>query len=86
MLIHRSNKLPASSPGKVLLKVLKQNHISTTETAKILDISACDLTKFLDGNMPVDTPLAKKLEGLTGISSGFWMNLQNTYDNYVENC
>lgn len=86
MLIHRSNKLPVSSPGKVLLKVLKQNRISTTEAAKVLDISVCDLTKFIEGNMPVDTPMGKKLEGFTGISSGFWMNLQNTYDIYVENC
>ena len=45
-----------------------------------------DLTKFIEGNMPVDTHLATKLEGFTGISSGFWMNLQNTYDIYVENC
>lgn len=79
-MILRSNKLPATSPGKVLQKVLKQNNLSTTQSAKSLEISLGDLTKLLEGNMSVDTLLAKNLEGFTGISCGFWMNLQSTYD------
>ena len=86
MSIIRSNKLPAISPGKVLQKLLKQNNLSTSESAKLLDLPLCDLTKLIEGNMQVDTSLGKRLEGFTGISCGFWMNLQGRYDIYVENC
>ena len=53
MSIIRSNKLPAISPGKVLQKLLKQNNLSTSESAKLLDLSLCDLTKLIEGNMQV---------------------------------
>ena len=48
MSIIRSNKLPAISPGKVLQKLLKQNNLSTSESAKLLDLSlgAFDIDSF----------------------------------------
>lgn len=84
MSITRSNKLPAKHPGIVFKnRILKRHNITVTDAAIKMQINRPHLNNFANGKVSVTAPLAMKLEKATGISSGFWMNLQKTYDLYV---
>lgn len=83
MSVLRSNKLPAKHPGLVFkARVLEKNRISVSEAARKMKINRPHLNNFTRGKVSVTAPLAMKLEAATGITSGFWMNLQKTYDLY----
>lgn len=80
----RSNKLPAQHPGIVFkMRILDANKISISDAAKKMKINRPHLNNFTRGKVAVTAPLAMKLEASTGISAGFWMNLQKTYDLYI---
>jgi addiction module HigA family antidote len=84
MSVSRSNKLPAKHPGHVFkARVLDKNEISISEAARKMRVTRPHLNNFTRGKVSVTAPFAMKLEVATGISSGFWMNLQKTYDLYV---
>lgn len=84
MSLTRSNRLPAKHPGLVFkTRILDRNDIKITEAAKKMNINRPHLNNFTKGKVSVTAPLAMKLEKATGISSGFWMNLQKSYDLYV---
>ena len=84
MSVTRSNKLPAKHPGIIFkTRVLDRHGISISEAARKLKINRPHLNNFTKGKVSVTVPLAMRLEKATGITSGFWMNLQKTYDLYV---
>ena len=41
------------------------------------------MTLFANGKASVSVSFAKKLEASTGISAGFWLNMQKAYDLYM---
>ena len=45
-----------------------------------LGISADDLEDLINGVLPIDYDLAKRIEKVTGVSAETWMNLQKRYD------
>ena len=55
-----------------------------SEVAQRLNIDLSKLSLFLDEKLSIDNVFARKLEIATGISSGFWLNLQENYDLYIE--
>lgn len=84
MSVSRSNKLPAKHPGQVFKSsVLDRHGINISEAARKLKVNRPHLNNFTKGKVSVTAPFAMKLEAATGISSGFWMNLQKTYDLYI---
>ena len=84
MSVTRSNKLPAKHPGIIFkTRVLDRHGISISEAARKLKINRPHLNNFTKGKVSVTVSLAMRLEKATGITSGFWMNLQKTYDLYV---
>ena len=80
-MIERSNKLPVKHPGLIFNeRILVRHEISITEAAKKLHMSRKQVSLFANGNSDVSVSLAKKLEVSTGISAGFWLNTQKSYD------
>jgi len=81
MTLVRSNKLSVIHPGLIFRKrILEAHRISISNIAKKMHISRLHLHHFLTAKVGVTAPFALKLEKATGISAGFWMNLQATYD------
>lgn len=84
MSLTRSRELPVVHPGVVFkTRVLQKHNISISDAAKKMNINRPHLNNFTLGKVSVTAPLAMKLEKATGITSGFWMNLQKSYDLYV---
>ena len=84
MTLIRSKELPVKHPGMVFKeRVLLAHQITVTAAAKKMHINRPHLNNFANGKVSVTAPLAMKLEKSTGISSGFWMNLQKSYDLYI---
>jgi addiction module HigA family antidote len=84
MTLIRSNKLPATHPGLIFKKrILEAHNVSISDAAKKMHINRPHLNNFSTGKVGVTVPLAMKLEKATGISAGFWLNLQKTYDLFI---
>jgi addiction module HigA family antidote len=84
MTLVRSNKLPATHPGLIFKKrILEEHGLTVSEAAKKMHINRPHLNNFSTGKVSVTALLAMKLEKSTGISAGFWLNLQKTYDLYI---
>jgi addiction module HigA family antidote len=84
MSVSRSNRLPATHPGIVFKqRILDRHNVKITDAAKKMGINRSHLNNFTNGKVSVTAPLAMRLEKATGITSGFWMNLQKTYDLYI---
>jgi addiction module HigA family antidote len=83
MTLIRSNKLPVKHPGLIFnQRILIVHKISQTDAAKTLHMSRKQVSLFANGKVSVSVSLAKKLETSTGISAGFWLNIQKAYDLY----
>jgi addiction module HigA family antidote len=81
MPIIRSNQLPTQHPGVVFkCYYLDRYNTKLSDAAKTLDIETFHLNNFIKGEITVTPPLAIRLEKVTGISSGFWLNLQKIHD------
>jgi addiction module HigA family antidote len=84
MALIRSNKLPVTHPGLVFKKrILEAHNLTVSEAAIKMRINRPHLNNFTTDKVSVTVPLAMKLEKSTGISAGFWLNLQKTYDLYI---
>jgi addiction module HigA family antidote len=84
MTLVRNNKLPATHPGLIFKKrILEAHNISISDAAKKMHINRPHLNNFSTGKVGVTVPLALKLEIATGISAGFWLSLQKTYDLFI---
>ena len=84
MTLVRSNKLPATHPGLIFKKrILEAHAVTVSDAAKKMHINRPHLNNFSNGKVGVTVPLAMKLERATGISAGFWLNLQKTYDLFI---
>ncbi|WDE11060.1 HigA family addiction module antitoxin [Thalassomonas haliotis] len=84
MALVRSNQLPVTHAGIIFKKrILERHNITVSDAAKLMHIGRPHLSKFASGKVAVTAPLAMKLEKSTGISAGFWMNIQKSYDLYI---
>ena len=84
MALARSNKLCVKHPGIIFAeRILKRHNISQTYAAKYLHMSRKQVSLFANGRVSVSVSLAKKLEASTGVSAGFWLNVQKSYDLYM---
>jgi len=81
----RSNKLSASHPGVVFKKrILDAHGVSLIDAALSMSVSRDHLSKFVNCHYNVTRGFSKKLEESTGVSSRFWLNMQNAYDEYCK--
>ena len=83
MPVLRSNRLPIQHPGVVFKRYyLDRYNINLTNAAEKLGIKTEHLNNFINGKVTVSESLATELEDVTGVSSGFWINLQKNYNLY----
>ena len=83
MPVLRSNQLPTQHPGVVFKRYyLDRYNINLANAAEKLGIKTYHLNNFINGKVTVTDLLATKLEDVTGVSSGFWINLQKNYNLY----
>lgn len=83
MPIIRSNNLPTQHPGVVFKRFfLDRKNIKLSDAANKLGIDTSHLINFINGEITVTSPLAINLEKATGVSSGFWLNLQKSHNLY----
>lgn len=64
-------------PGQVLNAVRK---ITALQLARVINMSLNDTKDLLDGDVPINKTIARKLEKITGISTSTWLKMQQEYD------
>lgn len=72
---------PPAHPGEVLLEeILHPPGISQAAFAKRIDVPYVRLNSLINGRRGVSSDAALRLERATGMSAGFWLNLQRDWD------
>ena len=81
MPVLRSNQLQTQHPGVVFKRYyIDRYNINLSNAAEKLGIKTYHLNNFINSEVTVTYSLATKLESVTGISSGFWLNLQKSHN------
>ena len=70
---------PAIPPGETILEMTRDKEISLSDLAVSIGLSERELSKLLEGEMPISTGLAKSLENALGPPSSFWIRLNENY-------
>lgn len=71
-------------PGEHLLDELKARNISQNDFAEKIGMSNTTLSGIISGSMDITADIAKKIGKGLGTSSEVWMNLQNSYNEWIE--
>ena len=72
---------PPTHPGEMLLEeFLKPLGISQSAFARQLDVSFPRLNEIINGKRSVTTDTALRLARVTGMSTQFWLGLQQDWD------
>ena len=78
-------KIPVvSPPGATLKELIDEWGMSQQEVATRLERDTKDVTLFLAGQLRVMPDWAERLELVTGLSRGFWLRRQESYDEYLK--
>lgn len=83
----RENTFPipvVSPPGATLKELIDEWGMSQQEVATRLEKDAKDVSLFLAGQLRVTPDWADRLELVTGLSRGFWLCRQESYDEYLK--
>lgn len=62
------------APGEYIEDAMYEDYASK------LGLDVEDYKSLLNGDLPIDSALAKKIHKLTGVSAETWLNLQKRYD------
>lgn len=73
-----------SPPGATLKELLDEMGVSQQEVATRLEKDEKDVALFLAGQLRVTPDWAERLELVTGLSRGFWLRRQESYDAYLK--
>ena len=73
-----------SPPGATLKELIDEWGMSQQEVATRLKKDAKDVALFLAGQLRVPPEWAERLELVTGLSCGFWLRRQESYDEYLK--
>lgn len=77
------NKNVIEHPSVYLNEYLKELEITPAELSKHLGISGDHLASILNKKARITVDVAKALAALLGTSVELWLNLQDSYDQYV---
>ena len=69
----------AVAPGETLLGIIEALGMTKENYAKITGIPLSVILGLLSGECPITNDIANKLEGVTGMSSRLWINLERQY-------
>ena len=79
--IERTPGLETTHPGLFLKnELLSDFGLSQQAVADTLGVTRESLNRLLNGNAAVSPTMALRLEGLTGLSARFWLNMQTDHD------
>jgi addiction module HigA family antidote len=68
-------------PGAYLARyVFPHRHVTIAQAAEAMGLPAAALRRLMDDQLRVDSDLAGRLSVYTGLSKGFWLNLQAAAD------
>lgn len=67
-------------PGETLAEAIEDREMSQHDLAVRTGMTEKHISTVINGQKNISPSFAKKLEYALGISSSFWMNLQNNYD------
>lgn len=73
-----------SPPGATLKELIDEWGMSQQEVAERLEKNPKDVSLFLAGQLRVTPDWAERLELVTGLSRGFWLRRQESYDAYIK--
>jgi len=79
-MVRDPNRCP-THPGVFINKMILP-HVETSKVvlAKLLGMSRQQFYDILNGNQPINSKTAVRLEALFGRSAQAWLNMQNAYD------
>ena len=73
--------LPNAHAGEILMsEFMEPLDLSVADLAQKLDLAAARLSAIIDGTAPVDAETDLRLGRYFGMSDGFFLRLQNSYD------
>lgn len=73
-----------SPPGATLKELIDEWGMSQQEVAVRLGKLPKDVSLLFAGRLRVTPDWAERLELVTGLSSGFWLRRQESYDEYLK--
>lgn len=72
-----------SPPGATLRELIDEWGMSQQEVAERLEKNPKEVSLFLVGRLKVTPDWAERLELVSGLSRGFWLRRQESYDEYL---
>ena len=67
-------------PGETIEELLADRGMSQRELASRCGVTEIHVSNVISGKRNITASFAKKLEYAFGIEAGFWLSLQNLYD------
>lgn len=75
----RSRSFIATPPGATIKEQLEDRGLSQKDFAFRMDMSEKHISKLINGEVQLTPSVARRLEMVLGIYSGFWLSLEATY-------
>lgn len=67
-------------PGTILADELAELHMTAADAARELHVPANRIYQLIAGKRAMTADTALRLEQWLGVSAGFWLNLQKSYE------
>lgn len=80
-MIRLSNKTLAIPPGETIKEMLADRLLDIDWLTTFTGMSQEQITKLLEGEIPITPYIAQRLEEALGCSERFWLNLEKIYQN-----
>ena len=74
----------AVPPGETLKELIEDRGMTQKELADRLDVSPKHVSELINGKVGLTEKIALKLESVLGVSSDFWINLEENYRKTLE--
>lgn len=71
-------------PGETLQEAIDDRGITSEELTQITGVSKHEIDSIIDGEAPITTFIAERLEHVLAIPAKFWNNLQSNYEREVK--
>lgn len=80
MIANNLSPFELTHPGELLLEELEYRNITQAKFSEKIGVKPSLLNEIIKGKRGISTEMALLLEAALGISSKFWINLQNEYN------
>ena len=74
----------AFHPGYCIQEIIDESRLTNEDFARLLDITPDNLTLLIMGEQKLSVDIAIKLSEIIGTGVNYWLNLQSTYDAFLE--